>query len=128
MAEGQGNFCQQDNTSVRSQVQQSPEMQRQSCDTSAEKFIVSPPNVKFPKVPVQPESSQCEASSSSEHLSSPVFQPRRRRLRSECSDSEEDEKPVESTSADDKDASHAQFRRRTNAVGAKNMHKRKKVS
>ena len=58
-------------------------------------------SVQFSKIPVQPESSQSGSlSTSSGDVSSPVFRPQRRRLRSECSDSEEDEKHKDSTTAD----------------------------
>ena len=96
------------------------------------------PRVRFPMVPVQPESSQSESSqsrplsTSSGDVSSPVFSPRRRRLRSECSDSDEDEKPAGSTTSDDKDVNSQPFRRRTSALDTRNsgrkVHKRKKVS
>lgn len=107
----------------------SSEVQRESCDTSTERFILEKSKVPFPKVPIQPESSQSARSfsSSSGNFSSPVFKPQRRRLRSECSDSEEDEKPVDSTSSDNKDASPEPFRRRANAL-ERSKHKRKKVS
>ena len=99
-----------------------------------ETLIEVQPNVQFPKIPVQPESSQSSSlSTSSGNVSSPVFKPRRRRLRSECSDSEEDKKHKDSTTADNKGVSPQPIRRRrANALEAKNasrnMHKRKKVS
>ena len=88
---------------------------------------------RFPMVPVQPESSQSRSlSTSSGNVSSPVFSPLRRRLRSECSDSDEDEKPAGSTTSDNKDVNSQPFRRRTSALDTRNsgskVHKRKKVS
>jgi len=99
MAEGQSNIHHQDTESAN---------QRQcSRGASAETFNLATSEPKFPKILVQPESSQSKSFSSSEDFSSPLFKPRRR-LRSECSDSEGEEEvkhpAVELSSSDDKNA------------------------
>ena len=105
-----------------------PSIEVQTGSACEETLIEEKFNMHFPKIPVQPESSQSRSLSTSGNISSPVFKPRRRRLRSEFSDSEEDEKPEDSTTSDNKDVNPQQFRRRANALEARNVHKRKKVS
>ena len=126
MAEG---LPQQEGNSAQSEVQISSEIERHSCDASAEKMILQECNVPFTKIPVQNESSQSKSLTSSDNYSSsPVFKPRSPCQRSGCLGNEKDE-PMDTTSLSDKDGNHMrQFRRRTNAFGAKSMHKRKKVS
>lgn len=122
MAEGQGSIRDSANIQNQAQLFVSPEVS--SRDTTAEKLIFTVHNVPFSKVPVQPESSHARSFSSSGNISSPVFKPRRRRQRSQCSESEDDENPVDGTSSSD---NYEPFRPRSNAVVTKNMHKRKKV-
>ena len=111
------------------QIHGEPSIEVQTGSACEETLIEEKSNMHFSKIPVQPESSQSRSlSTSSGNISSPVFKPRRRRLRSECSDSEEDEKPEDSTTSDNKDVNPQQFRRRANALEARNVHKRKKVS